>query len=127
MTVRLRPEDRSAWLAEAREVFTERRAERDRDKLRHARGELQLDGADVEGIRRRREAARRMPPRPDGRRDPLEPAPQPPFTLAELDRWARALRHLQSVGLAGLPPAPVRCALAARPDRYGDVLPRPAA
>jgi hypothetical protein len=61
----------------------------------------------------------------DGRRDTLDPVrPQEPAGVGELDAWARALAHLQSVGLVGLPPTYVRRSLAALPERYGDVLPR---
>lgn len=75
--------------------------------------------------RRRAGAARCEPMQHDGRRDPHRPIrPDDSQNVGELDAWARALAHLQSVGLAGLPPAPVRRALAAFPERYGAVLPR---
>lgn len=76
-------------------------------------------------VRRRREDSRRLPRMGDGRRDPLEPLPDvEPAGVGELDAWARALAHLQSVGLVGLPPTHVRRSLAAFPERYRDVLPR---
>lgn len=73
---------------------------------------------------RRRAAAARLPQLPDGRRDPLALPIEPDLTLRGLDAWARALAHLRSVGLAGLPPSSVRRAMASRGDRYVSVLPR---
>ncbi|MCV2489453.1 hypothetical protein OF117_08735 [Geodermatophilus sp. YIM 151500] len=74
---------------------------------------------------RRRRAALRCEPLPDGRRDPLNPANDVGLVdVVELDAWARALAHLRTVGLVGLPPAHVRRALGADPRRYGPVLPR---
>jgi hypothetical protein len=74
-------------------------------------------------LRRRRLAALRCEPLGDGRQDPwscrTEDAPS-----TDLDSWARALLHLERVGLTGLPPAPVRRALAEQPERYAAVLPR---
>ena len=76
-------------------------------------------------LARRRAAAARLPLLEDGRVDPHAPLPQrEPANVGELDSWACALAHLQQVGLLGLPPGPVRRALAAFPERYGDVLPR---
>ena len=73
-------------------------------------------------LRRRRAASRRCERLADGRRDPLEPLPAAPPTLAELDAWAAAIAHLRMCGLVGLPPAEVRRALAAHAD--GPLLPR---
>lgn len=75
-------------------------------------------------LRRRRVAAMRCAPMPDGRRDPLEPEEDPILTRAQLDDWAMTLLHLQRTGERGLPPANVARALAADPQRYADVLPR---
>lgn len=75
-------------------------------------------------LRRRRAAAVRCEPLIDGRRDPLELPRQPTPDVRELDSWGAALAHLRAAGLAGLPPADVRRALAARADRYAAVLPR---
>lgn len=79
-------------------------------------------------LRRRRAAAARLPQLHDGRRDPLELPRQPTPDVRELDSWACALAHLRDAGLAGLPPASVRRAMASHGDRYAAVLPkRPAA
>jgi hypothetical protein len=76
-------------------------------------------------LRRRHLGAARCEPLSDGRRDPHQPRrDEEPLSVGTLDAWARALAHLQSVGLGGLPPAPVRKALAAFPERYASVLPR---
>lgn len=78
-------------------------------------------------LRRRRAASYRCPPLADGRRDPLELPDQPPPEVRELDSWAAALAHLRAAGLAGLPPAEVRRAMASHGARYASVLPRRAA
>ena len=71
----------------------------------------------AEQLDRRRLAERRDSPIPKRRdRQPADPR--------ELDSWARALAYLDGVGLPGLPPANVRRALAADPERYAAVLPR---
>lgn len=77
-------------------------------------------------LRRRHAAAARLPRMADGRQDPWRPRSDRNDSpgVGELDAWATALAHLRSLGLAGLPPEPVRRALAAFPERYGSVLPR---
>lgn len=76
--MRLPAEQRPAWLNGAREHLAEQHAERDAQRLAHARGQLTLPGADVASLRRRREASRRLEPLPDGRRDPLDKTPAKP-------------------------------------------------
>lgn len=79
-------------------------------------------------LRRRRAASLRCESLPDGRRDPLELPGQTTPDVAELDSWAAALAHLRDSGLAGLPPAAVRRAMASHGRRYAAVMPkRPAA
>lgn len=61
-------------------------------------------------LRRRREAARRLPAYDDdGHRDPLEllaeAVPLADLTPIGLAAWRRALTHLDALGLPGLPPA----------------------
>lgn len=51
-----------------------------------------------ERLRRRREASRRLPPLPDGRRDPLDPPLHEPLTVAGIEAWRAAYRHLHQLG-----------------------------
>jgi hypothetical protein len=46
---------------------------------------------DVSGIRRRQAAARRLPAMPDGRRDPIAPAPGPVQTLLQVQVGKRTV------------------------------------
>lgn len=135
MTV-LPPEDRPAWLADASRHLQDRASDRQRRRAQwRASGANPAADPDrttplpdeqvARQLDRRRVGAARLPRLDDGRADPHRPlrGDEPPG-VGELDSWARALAHLQSVGLAGLPPAPVRRALAAFPERYSSVLPR---
>lgn len=78
-----------------------------------------LDGTPSQGhesvgcqLRRRRLAARRCEPLPDGRRDPWTcRGPNAPARTENISAWRRALGHLRDHGLVGLPPAAVREAL----------------
>jgi hypothetical protein len=124
--MRLPPEDRHEWLVDASNHLQERAAERRRDRLSEGNDRPPTEPV-ARQLDRRREAKARLPrlSDDDSRRDPHSPSRRDvPVGVGELDSWARALAHLQSVGLAGLPPAPVRQALAALPERYGPVLPR---
>lgn len=57
-------------------------------------------------LRRRRATSWRCVPLPDGRRDPLDPAPGcEPISDAMADRWLDALAHLAGVGCPGVVPA----------------------
>jgi hypothetical protein len=67
-------------------------------------------------LRRRRAASWRCPPLADGRRDPLDPVPEP-LTDAELDSWRVAWWHTRRAGLE--PIIPERILLAAG-RRAGD-------
>lgn len=73
---------RPAWLADARQCLNDRRAERDtaraRDTLARARGQMPIPGVEPAGVRRRQDAARRLPPLPDGRRDVIAPVRSAP-------------------------------------------------
>ena len=136
----LPPDQRSAWIADASQHLRDRADERHhRIAAWHAAGADPATHPDRSSTRplepaarqldRRRTAAARCRPLDDGRRDPHSlTRGDEPIGVGELDSWARALAHLQTVGLVGLPPAPVRRALAAFPERYSDVLPgRPVA
>ncbi|MGH3547798.1 MAG: hypothetical protein ACRDQU_06720 [Pseudonocardiaceae bacterium] len=67
-------------------------------------------------LRRRRVAAARCEPLPDGRRDPADPIDEP-LSDAELDAWRAAWRHLHRAGLGAIIPTRV---LAAAARRGGD-------
>lgn len=57
------------------------------------------DGAAVAaGLRRRRAAALRCAPLPDGRRDPADLLPTGRLTARERGAWAAAAAHLRAVG-----------------------------
>jgi hypothetical protein len=121
----LSPEDRHDWLADASSHLRERAADRCRQRLAGHGTDIGSAEPVAEQLDRRRAAAARLPRLDDGRADPHRPRRDyRPVGVGELDSWARALAHLESVGLAGLPPVPVRRALAALPERYGRVLPR---
>ena len=75
-------------------------------------------------LHRRRLAAARCEPFPDGRRDPHEAVRSERLGWEELDRCAAALLYLRRAGLPGLPPPDVARALARHPDRYREGLPR---
>lgn len=63
-------------------------------------------------LRRRREAARRVPPLACGCPDPWPcRCTEPPFTEHGLDGWASAARHLRSTGKTPLLPLEVLRAL----------------
>lgn len=66
-------------------------------------------------LRARRAASWRLPPLPDGRRDPLDPQDEP-VSDAELDAWRAAWWHLHRKGLPAV--IPDRVLAAAR--RGGD-------
>lgn len=132
----LRAQDRSEWISDASRHLQERATER-RQRLAAWRAAGAAPATDPDRttplpdeqvarqLDRRRAGAARLPRLDDGRADPHRPlrGDEPPG-VGELDAWARALAHLQGVGLAGLPPAPVRRALASFPERYASVLPR---
>jgi hypothetical protein len=135
--MRLPPEDRPAWIADASTHLQERAAER-----RQRRAAWIATGADpaadpdrtsrfpdepiARQLERRRSAAARLEPLPhDPRRDPHRPVrDDEPAGVGELDACARAQAYLRSCGLTGLPSASIRRAWAALPERYGSVLPR---
>lgn len=135
--MRLPPEDRPVWIGAASTHLQERATER-----RQRRATWLAAGADPATdpertnprpdepvawqLDRRRLAAARLERLPhDDRRDPHRPRrdDQPPG-VGELDACARAQAYLRSIGLTGLPSAPIRRAWAALPERYGSVLPR---
>jgi len=60
--------------------------------------------------RMRYDAALRLPPFDEGRRDPLELVDDD-LSPVSLAAWQRALEHLDALGLTGLPPAHVAAAL----------------
>lgn len=132
----LRPEDRSAWLADASQILADRADERSQ-----RRAAWRAAGADpatdpgrtapwppepvVAQLDRRRAAAARLPRLDDRRADPHRPLRDDESPgVGELDAAARAQAYLRSVGLTGLPSAPIRRAWAALPERYGSVLPQ---
>ncbi|MGH3511657.1 MAG: hypothetical protein ACRDRB_05195 [Pseudonocardiaceae bacterium] len=57
-------------------------------------------------LRRRRAASRRLPPLPDGRRDPLDSTHEP-ITDAEIDAWRATWSHLDRLGLPAIIPSRV--------------------
>lgn len=86
-----------------------------------AEGAVEMPGGRLEGtprprqesvgaqLRRRRLAALRCEPLPDGRRDPW--SCRGSARGENLNAWIKALGHLRDHGLIGLPPADVREAL----------------
>ncbi|MGH3549766.1 MAG: hypothetical protein ACRDQU_17000 [Pseudonocardiaceae bacterium] len=64
-------------------------------------------------LRRRRAAACRCPPLPDGRRDPLDSADEP-ITDDEIDTWRATWLHLHRLDLPAVVPAHVLAAGRAR-------------